>query len=115
MNPTLREILARSPSAEPVAVVGWVRTARHAKERSFLELTDGSCLAGLQLVAEPELANYASEVRRIATGTAISARGELRASPGAGQAFEVAASAIEVVGPLLEDEARVVHEGFWGT
>jgi len=103
VNATVREILASARAGAQVEVQGWVRTARHGKERSFLELTDGSCLAGLQLVAEPELANYASEVRRIGTGFAISARGELRASPGGGQAFEVAARAIEVIGPAGDD------------
>ena len=103
MNPTIREILARGPSAEPVAAEGWVRTARHAKERSFLELTDGSCLAGLQVVAEPGLENYASEVRRIGTGFALSARGELRASPGGGQAVELAAREIRVLGAAGDD------------
>ncbi len=103
MNATIREILATARAGEQVEVQGWVRTARHGKERSFLELTDGSCLAGLQLVAEPGLANYASEVRQIGTGFAISARGELLRSPGGGQAFELAARAIEVIGPAGED------------
>jgi asparaginyl-tRNA synthetase len=103
VNPTVREILASARVGAQVEALGWVRTARHGKERSFVELTDGSCLAGLQIVAEPDLANYASEVRRIGTGFAISARGELRASPGGGQAIELAAREIRVLGPAGDD------------
>ncbi len=103
MNATIREILASARAGEQVAVQGWVRTARHAKGRSFLELGDGSCLAGLQVVAEPELANFESELRRIGTGFAVSAEGELRDSPGSGQALELVARTIEVLGPTGDD------------
>jgi asparaginyl-tRNA synthetase len=103
VNPTLREILDSARPGQEVSVQGWVRTARHAKGRSFLDLVDGSGMAGLQLVAEPELANFESEVRRIGTGFAIAVRGELRPSPGGEQAFELAASRIEVLGPAGPD------------
>ena len=57
MNGSIREILAGGTLGASVRVQGWLRTARHGKEVSFLELNDGSSLAGLQLVAAPELAN----------------------------------------------------------
>jgi asparaginyl-tRNA synthetase len=103
VRPTIRELLASGRPGEAVSAQGWVRSARHAKERSFLDLVDGSCLAGLQVVAEAELPNYEAELRRIGTGFAISARGELRASPAAGQALELAARAVEVIGAAGSD------------
>ena len=103
MNPTLRELLASARAGDSAVVAGWVRSARHAKGRSFLDLVDGSSMAGLQLVAEPELPNYESVVRRIGTGFAISAQGELRASPGSGQAFELALKSLELLGPAGDD------------
>jgi asparaginyl-tRNA synthetase len=103
VRPTLRELRARARPGDEIEVAGWVRTARHGKERSFLDLVDGSDLAGLQLVAEPGLANYESVVRHIGTGTAIEARGELRVSPGGKQAQELGVRSLEVVGPAGDD------------
>jgi len=103
VNPTIREILAAARAGEPVLAQGWVRTARHGKGVSFLELSDGSCMAGLQVVAEPSLPNFEPELRRVGTGFAVEAEGELRASPGRGQAFELAARRIEVLGAAGDD------------
>jgi len=103
VNATLRELLAGAGPGERALVAGWVRTARHGKQRSFLDLVDGSSLAGLQLVAEPGLPGYDAEVRRIGTGFAIRAEGELRASPGSGQALELAVDRLEVLGRADDD------------
>jgi asparaginyl-tRNA synthetase len=62
VKPTLRELLASARPGDTLEVAGWVRSARHAKERSFLDLVDGSDIAGLQLVAEPELENFESSL-----------------------------------------------------
>ncbi|MGW8321110.1 MAG: OB-fold nucleic acid binding domain-containing protein, partial [Thermodesulfobacteriota bacterium] len=59
----VRRALQRPPGSEPVRVQGWVRTKRDSKGGfSFIEINDGSCLKGLQIVAEGSLENYASEV-----------------------------------------------------
>ena len=46
---SVRELLARPRAGGEVTVRGWLRTARHAKEVSFLEVSDGSCFAGIQV------------------------------------------------------------------
>jgi asparaginyl-tRNA synthetase len=99
---SVRELLAREAPGGRVRVQGWVRTARHSKEVSFLEVSDGSCFAGLQVVASPELANF-EEVRAIRTGCALAAEGELVASQGKGQRYEIQALAVEVVGGVGDD------------
>jgi asparaginyl-tRNA synthetase len=100
---SVREILTREAAGGQVTVRGWVRTARHSKGVSFLEVSDGSCFAGLQVVAEPALANFESEIRQLRTGCAVEATGALRDSPGRGQRFELAASQVEVVGGAPDD------------
>ena len=70
MSESVRQILARESAGGHASVRGWVKTARHSKGVSFLELSDGSCFAGLQVVADPALANYQSDVRHIGTGWA---------------------------------------------
>ena len=96
------ELLSREPGGS-VAVEGWVKTARHAKDRSFLEVSDGSSVAGIQVIAEPSLANYADAVRGLRTGSALRASGELVESPGKGQQVEIAARDITPIGDAGDD------------
>lgn len=103
MKESIREILAREDAGGEVSIRGWVRTARHSKGVSFLEVSDGSCFAGLQVVADPALPNFESEVRAMRTGCAVAAVGTVVASPGKGQRFELHASEIELVGGVDDD------------
>jgi asparaginyl-tRNA synthetase len=94
------------PLGESVAVRGWVRTRRDAKAGvSFLQLSDGSCFASLQVVAPRELPNYEDEILKLSAGCSVLATGELVASPGKGQAVELKASAIRVVGWVEDPES----------
>jgi asparaginyl-tRNA synthetase len=87
------------PVGTKVTVEGWIRTRRDSKAGlSFLAIHDGSCFEPLQVVAPQELANYQSDVLRITTGCAVRAIGELVASQGKGQAVELRADTVEVVG-----------------
>ena len=98
MIPRIKELLRTAPADQAVEVQGWVRTCRDSGSLCFIEVTDGSCLAGLQVVAEPNLTNYESEVRRLSTGCAVKVCGRLTASPAKGQAVEVRAESVCVVG-----------------
>ena len=100
MGPTrVVDILRDQPVGRPVAISGWLRTRRDSGGLSFLEVNDGSCLASLQVIADTTLANYDGEIRKLATGAALRIQGQLVASPASGQAVEVQASAITVLGP----------------
>ncbi len=100
---TVRELLARPQAGGQVRARGWLRTARHSKNVSFLEIYDGSTPAGLQVVAAPNLPNYESVIRHLGAGSAVAASGELVASPGEGQKYELQATAVELIGPAAED------------
>jgi len=84
-------------------VRGWLRTARHSKGVSFLEVNDGSCLAGLQVVADPSLPDYEDGIATLRTGCAVDVTGELVDSPGRGQRFELRAGRVERVGGVGDD------------
>ena len=100
MGPTrVVDILRDQPVGRPVAISGWLRTRRDSGGLSFLEVNDGSCLASLQVIADATLANYDGEIRKLATGAALRIQGQLVASPASGQAVEVQAGAITVLGP----------------
>ena len=103
MYETIREILERDRAGGEVVLRGWLRTVRHSKSVSFLEVTDGSCFAGLQAVANRELPGYDEVVPPLGTGCAVEIAGELVDSPGKGQRYEVHASRVELVGGTGED------------
>lgn len=82
-----------------VQLSGWVRTRRDSKGGfSFIELNDGSCQGNVQIVAPGTLANYESDVKKLHTGASVLVEGEVKASPAKGQATEVHATRIEIVG-----------------
>jgi asparaginyl-tRNA synthetase len=86
-----------------IEVRGWVRTRRDSKAGiSFVQISDGSCQGTLQIVAPKALANYQSEVLRLTAGSSLIARGALVKSQGKGQAFEMQADEIAVLG-LVDD------------
>src|SRR5207249_4062765 len=84
----VKEVLARASAGGNVTVRGWLKTARHAKGLSFLEVSDGSSFAGIQVVAEPSLTNYESELKHLQAGSAVTVEGELVESPGKEQRFD---------------------------
>jgi len=95
----IRALLAAQPSSDTVRTAGWVRTRRDSKGGfSFLELNDGSCLANLQVIADQTLPNYASDILRLHPGASVAVEGVLIASTGRGQAVELKASAVRVLG-----------------
>jgi asparaginyl-tRNA synthetase len=82
-----------------VIIEGWLRTRRDSKAGfSFLELNDGSCFGNVQVIAEASLANYESEIKRLSVGSSLRVEGDVKASPGKGQATEVHASSVTVYG-----------------
>jgi len=93
-----------------VTVRGWVRTRRDSKAGlSFVNVSDGSCFDAIQVVAQNTLPNYADEIARLTAGCSVIAEGELVASQGKGQAFEIQASRIEVVGWVDDPETYPIQ------
>ncbi len=97
MDLSVKEALTRAEPLGSAVVRGWVRTKRDAKGFSFIELNDGSALRNLQVIAREDLTNYA-EVQRLSTGASLMVEGELIASQGKGQKWELVARELTVVG-----------------
>ncbi|CZF85300.1 Asparagine--tRNA ligase [Grimontia marina] len=82
-----------------VTVRGWIRTRRDSKAGiSFLAIYDGSCFDPIQAVVPNELNNYQEEVLRLTTGCSVEVTGTVVESPGQGQAYELQATNVKVVG-----------------
>lgn len=98
------------PIGTTVTVAGWVRTRRDSKAGvSFIQLHDGSCFATLQVVAPSDLANYDSEVLKAGPGCSIRATGTVVESMGQGQAFEIQAIEVEILGWVDEPESYPIQ------
>src|SRR5690606_33040644 len=65
---------------------------------SFLEINDGSCFGNLQVVAAAQLPNYADEIQKLTAGCSVVITGTLVESPAAGQATELQADSVRVLG-----------------
>lgn len=98
MTQRILDILRHGQPNETVTVQGWVRTKREQKEFSFVEVNDGSSMAGLQAVIGQEVAGYADTIKRVSTGASVEISGTLVASPAKGQRIELKATAIQVFG-----------------
>jgi asparaginyl-tRNA synthetase len=94
----IREILRDGQAQDQVRVQGWVRTKREQKTFTFLEVNDGSAMAGLQVVVNADVPNYENCMERINTGASVEVEGILVPSPGKGQRIEMQATALTVYG-----------------
>ncbi|WAT16427.1 asparagine--tRNA ligase [Xanthomonas fragariae] len=90
-------LTGKLPKGGEVTVRGWVRTLRGSAGLAFLNVTDGSCFAPIQVVANATLPNF-DEIKRLTSGCSLIAKGVLVKSQGKGQSFEIQASGVEVVG-----------------
>ncbi len=89
--------LASKGPQESVFIQGWVRTRRDSKAFSFIEVNDGSSLKNLQVVVDAALPDY-SHITKATTGSSVEITGELVASQGKGQSWEVIAKTLSVIG-----------------
>ncbi len=96
----ISKVLSGQPIGEKVTVKGWVRTFRN---NQFIALSDGTTIQTLQVVLK--LDQYAdTTLKRINTGTSISASGFLQASQGKGQAVELQCEELEILGDCDPNE-----------
>ena len=87
-------------AGKTVTVCGWARSIRDSKALGFIDLNDGTCFKGVQVVFEADkLENY-KEIAAQNVGAALVVTGTLLATPEAKQPFEIHATNIEVEGPL---------------
>ncbi len=94
----IKQIIANPPWGATLEIKGWLKSKRDAKSFSFLDISDGSSLQGLQVIADNSLANYLDEIKKLTTGCCIRVVGVLQKSPAKGQNAELVAQEISVYG-----------------
>ena len=93
--------LARKAESIGKAVLlqGWVRTRRDSKAGfSFVELNDGTSFGNVQIIVPNSLPNYETDIKLVTVGSSIIVQGVVKESPGEGQATEVEAKSVELIG-----------------
>ncbi|MCU0379607.1 MAG: asparagine--tRNA ligase [Chitinophagaceae bacterium] len=90
----IRELLRMKPEGQSLTVMGWVRTFRN---NQFIALNDGSTNTNLQVVAPLGVFDE-TLLKRITTSASLKIEGSLVPSSGKGQAMELVATSIEVLG-----------------
>jgi asparaginyl-tRNA synthetase len=93
----IKDILKREQAGGEVLVQGWVKTRRSSKTVSFIQISDGSTLTDIQVVADENFPNHVL-VESLTTGCSVSVSGSLVDSPGKGQKYEIHAKEIDLVG-----------------
>ena len=97
----IKQLLQEGESIQgEITLKGWVRTFRSNR---FIALNDGSTIENVQVVVDfentdPEL------LKRITTGAAIEVKGQVVESQGKGQAVEVQATTISILGDSNPEE-----------
>ncbi|ARN74187.1 asparagine--tRNA ligase [Oceanicoccus sagamiensis] len=104
---SIKQLLAGSiATGNTVRVQGWVRSRRDSKGGfSFMAIHDGSSFDAIQAVIPAELDNYQDEILQAGAGCSVKITGELVASQGKGQAFEIQAQSVDVVGWVDDPES----------
>ncbi|MDD7088165.1 MAG: asparagine--tRNA ligase [Bacteroidales bacterium] len=92
----VKDLLKSEPGQEVLAK-GWVRTKRGNKQIKFIALNDGSTIYNIQIVADTSKFEE-SLLQKVTTGSSLAVRGRLVESVGSGQAVEIQAEEIEVLG-----------------
>ncbi len=79
-----------------ITVCGWIKTLRDSKAIGFIEINDGSCFKGVQIVFEAAKLNNYKEIAKLNVGSAVKVTGKLLLTPQANQPFEINADEISV-------------------
>ncbi|KAF9133441.1 hypothetical protein BGW39_009752 [Mortierella sp. 14UC] len=91
-NKTIKTILTSTEPGTVVKVQGWIRSTRHQKNVTFVEVNDGSSLKGVQAILS------GGQGKGLVAGTSVELEGTLVKSPGKEQALELQVSNMKIVG-----------------
>jgi asparaginyl-tRNA synthetase len=99
---TIRQIISEGKVSQEYDIYAWVKAFRNDR---FLALNDGSCLANLQCVINPD--DYDIEfLKKISIGCSVNVKGTLAESQGKGQTIEIKVENITILGQANSDDVR---------
>ena len=101
---TDRELFEKTEEyiGKKVTLEGWIKNHRKQKEFGFISFSDGTFFTQVQIVYDNKLENF-DEIQKLHVGSSIRVEGKVVESPKEGQAFEIQAESVELVGDCPED------------
>ena len=90
-------------NGQRVTVGGWTRSIRDSKSFGFIDLNDGSCFKGVQVVFERDKIKNYDEIASLNVGSAVVVTGEIVLTPENKQPFEINALSVAVEGTSTPD------------
>ena len=85
-----------------VTIQGWIRNHRRQKEFGFIDFSDGTCFNHIQVIYDDKIDGF-DDIQKYHVGSAIEVSGKVVESPKEGQAFEIQASKVTLLGDCPED------------
>ena len=79
-----------------VTIGGWIRSVRNSKTFGFIDLNDGTCFNGVQVIFDDKLENFAS-LEKLNTGSSILVKGKVVLTPEMRQPYGIHAENIEIL------------------
>ena len=101
---TDRELFEKTKEyiGKKVTLEGWIKNHRKQKEFGFISFSDGTFFTQVQIVYDNKLSNF-DDIQKLHVGSSIRVEGTVVESPKEGQAFEIQADSVELVGDCPED------------
>lgn len=90
-------------AGKKITVCGWVRTIRDSKSVGFMQINDGGCFEGLQVVFEDGKVDDFKKIASMNVGAAVIVTGDFILTQSAKQPFELNADTVEVEGESTPD------------
>ena len=93
---------AKKYIGKEVTLEGWIRNHRKQKEFGFISFSDGTFFTQIQIVYDKDIKNF-DDIQKFHVGSSIQVVGKVVESPKEGQAFEIQAKSIALLGDCPED------------
>ena len=98
----VKDLFKNDYIGKEVTVQGWIRNHRKQKDFGFIDFNDGTFFKSLQIVYDNSLSDF-EEIQKLHVGCAITARGIIIKSEGAGQSIEMKLIDLKLEGDCPED------------
>lgn len=105
MQKSIKEVKAALATSRglPILIDGWAKTKRESKGLTFVEVSDGTCLKGIQVIIHTDFPDYENVVKSITTGCSLRVVGKVIDSPGKEQGYEINATRVDIIGTCPSD------------